>query len=91
MLPRRSLPLELLGAGLLGALSGGLRARTPEALGAKLDAALRRLVGGGSTPGIVALIPVARTADLRRRRGRARARRVARCRSASTPCSATPR
>jgi CubicO group peptidase (beta-lactamase class C family) len=32
------------------------RARTPEAVGAKLDAELRRLVEGGSTPGIVALI-----------------------------------
>lgn len=38
MLSRRSLPLGLLGAGLLGAPSGAPRARTPEAVGAKLDA-----------------------------------------------------
>ncbi len=53
---RRRLLLGLLGgAGLLGAPAAPF-ARTPEARTAHLDAQLRQLVEGRSTPGIVALI-----------------------------------
>ena len=54
MLLRRSLWLGLLGAGLLGGLPAG--ARTLEAPAAKLEAQLKQLVEGQSTPGIAALI-----------------------------------
>lgn len=50
---RRLLLLGLLGAGLLGAPAF---ARTPEARNARLDAQMRQLVEGRSTPGIVALV-----------------------------------
>jgi CubicO group peptidase (beta-lactamase class C family) len=51
---RRLLLLGLLGAGLLG--TPAALARTPEARAARLDAQMRQLVEGRSTPGVVALI-----------------------------------
>jgi CubicO group peptidase (beta-lactamase class C family) len=56
---RRLLLLGLLGAGLLAAQHSPLPtalARTPEARNAKLDAELRRLVEGRTTPGVAVLI-----------------------------------
>jgi CubicO group peptidase (beta-lactamase class C family) len=50
---RRLFLLGLLGAGLLAAPA---LARTPEARSAQLDAQMRQLVEGRSTPGVVALI-----------------------------------
>lgn len=54
MLTRRVLWLGLLGAGLLAGLPA--EARSPEAVTAKLDAQMRTLVEGRSTPGIAAII-----------------------------------
>ena len=51
---RRLLLLRLLGAGLPGIPKA--LARTPEARTAHLDAQMRQLVEGRSTPGVVALI-----------------------------------
>jgi CubicO group peptidase (beta-lactamase class C family) len=56
MLSRRLFLAGLAAAGLALAPSAAPLARTPQSVAAKLDAELRQLVEGRSTPGIVALI-----------------------------------